>query len=254
MGLRNEANDEIDFGRLRYDNTGVDGKLVPEIATIRYYWDPENSPALSKNIGGFFVGCSPEGLLALGIAAFYDKNRSNGTISNVTLNGNVYDLKLFTDLKSGGRGNAIDTFYPELKIVNVKPEEEDIVTSLPTGQQSGVVISKAVINAENNGRLGELGNETVTLTNFGSSAVDISNWKIAGNNGSEKTNYYLIGSTTILEPGEFRTFRLEANGNGIPSLRNREGSIKLYNDLNDQVNIRTYTKNQSGSDGKSVSF
>merc|ERR1712165_418726 len=105
-------------------------------------------------------------------------------------------------------------------------------------------------NAENNGRFGELGNETVTLTNFGSSAVDISNWKIAGNNGSEKTNYYLIGSTTILEPREFRTFRLEANGNGIPSLRNSGGgSIKLYNDSNEQVNIRTYTN--SGRDGES---
>jgi len=65
-GKRTEAKDDIDFKGLKY--RGVDGFKVPEVATFSYLWDAkESANKLEKPTGGFFVGCSPEGLLALGV-------------------------------------------------------------------------------------------------------------------------------------------------------------------------------------------
>jgi len=249
-GKRTKAKDDIDFKGLKYE--GVDGFKVPEVATFSYLWDAvqgeESSNKLKKPTGGFFVGCSPEGLLALGTAAFFDNKRSDGEISNVNINGNEYDLKLFTDDKVGnGRGNHIDSFYPELIGVSKKPTIEEPAPSK-------VVISKALVNAENDGRTGELGNETVTLSNIGDSPADISNWKIAGNNGNASRNYFQIEASTILGVGQSREFTLADNaGKGPPSLKNGGGNIKLYSNTNGQVDVKTYSS-QSGREGEEVVF
>jgi len=59
---------------------------------------------LTKHIGGFGVGCSPEGLIALGMVRFQQSKYSD---HYTEINSGKYTLKLFTD------GRSINTFYPE---------------------------------------------------------------------------------------------------------------------------------------------
>lgn len=75
--------DDIDFDGLRYDGRNaaerlvVLGRQVPEIVTLAFRWRAHDFDAgvkrpLYKPVGSFFVGCSVEGLMALGLVRFFE--------------------------------------------------------------------------------------------------------------------------------------------------------------------------------------
>lgn len=109
--------DSIDFDGTRYDgpNGGVGrltpiGHQVPQVVTLAHRWyaldqaSGERRP-LFKPIGGFFVGCSVEGLMALGMARFAER----GEVATV-IEGARYDL----DLHRSPDGRSLRSFFPRL--------------------------------------------------------------------------------------------------------------------------------------------
>jgi len=75
----------------------------PESVTISYRWDAPDYEAgairpLTKPIGGFFVGCSVEGLMAMGAVRAHRGARAP---KEAVINGARYDMKLFLDQKIG---------------------------------------------------------------------------------------------------------------------------------------------------------
>ncbi len=109
--------DDIDFVGLRYDGAqGRAGRLttlgtrVPEIATLAFRWDAydfatgERRP-LHKPVGGFWIGCSVEGLMALGTLRFFQR----GPIETV-INGAQYRIELY---RSPDR-QSLRTCFPRL--------------------------------------------------------------------------------------------------------------------------------------------
>jgi hypothetical protein len=107
--------DDIDYDGTRYDGprghegplTAV-GRKVPEVVTLAYGWDAydfENGQrrALYNPIGGFWVGCSIEGLLALGTVRFFERGRIETTIS-----GARYEIELYRSPD----GRSLRTFFP----------------------------------------------------------------------------------------------------------------------------------------------
>ena len=68
---------------------------MPEVVTLAYSWDAYDAETgqrrrLYKPIGGFWVGCSIEGLLALGTVRFFERGRIETTI-----NGARYEIELY---------------------------------------------------------------------------------------------------------------------------------------------------------------
>ncbi|MEM7024138.1 MAG: hypothetical protein AAF637_16340 [Pseudomonadota bacterium] len=107
--------DAIDWRGTRYDGPrrrdgalNALGRTVPEIATLAYDWDaldPETGyrALLEQNIGGFWIGCSVEGLMALGTLRFFAPGSSEAVI-----NGARYRI----DLHRSDDGQSLRTFFP----------------------------------------------------------------------------------------------------------------------------------------------
>jgi poly(U)-specific endoribonuclease len=107
--------DDIDWDGTRYDGRrrsdgrlGAQGRDVPEVVTLSYRWDAFDVEAgvrrpLVQPIGGFWVGCSVEGLMALGTARFFQRGRVEATI-----NGARYEI----DLYRSDDGKSLRTTFP----------------------------------------------------------------------------------------------------------------------------------------------
>lgn len=107
--------DDIDWDGTRYDGRrrhdgrlGAQGRAVPEVATIAYRWDAYDVESgarrpLVQPIGGLWVGCSVEGLMALGTARFFERGRVEALI-----NGARYEI----DLYRSDDGQSLRTTFP----------------------------------------------------------------------------------------------------------------------------------------------
>ena len=96
-----QGSDDIDYDGLRYDGPGgqagrlaLVGRQLPEVVTLAFRWHAQDfdagvKRALYKPVGGFFVGCSVEGLLALGLVRFFARGRVETVI-----NGGRYQIDL----------------------------------------------------------------------------------------------------------------------------------------------------------------
>jgi len=105
--------DDIDwqgtrYARRRESRLNAQGRSVPEVATLAYRWDaydPEGGVRrpLTQAIGGFWVGCSIEGLMALGTVRFF----APGPVEAL-INGARYQL----DLYRSPDGHSLRTTFP----------------------------------------------------------------------------------------------------------------------------------------------
>ena len=107
--------DDIDYHGSRYDGPHrgegpltARGRKVPEVVTLAYGWDAYDFETgqrrgLYNPIGGFWVGCSIEGLLALGTVRFFERGRIETAI-----NGARYQVELYRSPD----GRSLRTFFP----------------------------------------------------------------------------------------------------------------------------------------------
>lgn len=204
-------------------------KQFPESVTISYRWqapDYDNSAfrPLFKKIGGFFVGCSVEGLMALGTVRAHKGVRAPQVAE---IEGARYDLKLY---HSPG-GQQIRTFYP----VFLGPI--DPVVSL-----EGVRIVAAMVNPRGD----DAGFETVTLVNIAPEPVSITDWRL-----QDKNNKIHVMEEKIMQPGEF--FALKLSGDNI-QLSNKGGEIRLFNAGEQEVHRVSYSKTEAKQQGATILF
>ncbi|WGF86290.1 hypothetical protein [Marinivivus vitaminiproducens] len=108
--------DGPDGDRIRYDGLRYARRISseglptpPEVVTLSYRWDALDaetgqSRPLGQEIGGFFVGCSIEGLMALGTVSFFQPDRPEP----FTLGDGRYQM----DLYRSPDGQSLRTFYP----------------------------------------------------------------------------------------------------------------------------------------------
>ncbi|MDH3662617.1 MAG: hypothetical protein OEU92_21750 [Alphaproteobacteria bacterium] len=104
--------DDIDFQGTRYPKRLIEaGRATPDVVTLSYRWRAEDHEQgverpLFKPTGGFWVGCSVEGLMALGLIRFFERGRSDATINNAR-----YEIDLY---KSPDR-QSIRSYFPIFK-------------------------------------------------------------------------------------------------------------------------------------------
>ena len=109
------GDDGIDWQGTRYDGPrqsngalNAVGRTVPEVATLAYRWDALDAETgdrtlLVQTIGGFWIGCSVEGLMALGTVRFFAQGSAEAVI-----NGARYKI----DLHRSDDGQSLRTFFP----------------------------------------------------------------------------------------------------------------------------------------------
>jgi hypothetical protein len=240
--------DRIVYLRGQYGN-GQEN--FPESVTISFKWDAPDydrgaTRPLTKPIGGFFVGCSVEGLMAIGAVRAYIGARAP---KQAVINGARYDLKLF---RSDNNQN-IRTFYPmylgaaEDRIISdsgdtTPPDIEQ--PPIHTTVDSPVRIIAALVNP-----LGEdPGKEAVTLINTGSASVSLEGWFLLD---AMNNRYVLSDQSNVMASGATTSITLPKNS---IQLSNKGGEIRLLNRDGKVVHRVSYTKAQAQEQGRTIIF
>lgn len=230
-------------------DTGQDA--YPECVTISYRWhapdyDREKLRPLTKRIGGFFVGCSVEGLLALGTVRAHLGARAP---KEAVINGARYAMKLYRS-----KNNAhVRTFYPVFlgpadtgpsheRPLRRDPPPPDPIAPVPTTIGGSVRIVAALLNPEG----ADPGREAVTLVNTGRSAVNLRHWRLIDKNGNGHTLDDLS-----LTPGMGTTLVLPKN---TAQLSNKGGDLRLVDPRGAVVHRVSYTKAQAKRSGVTMVF
>ena len=190
----------------------------PESVTISFAWDAPDYDAravrpLSKPIGGFFVGCSVEGLMALGTVRAHV---GAGAPSSAVIEGARYDMKLFHD----GSRRHIRTFYPIFKGAVATPQPQpgplpEPIPGPPSPPMGAVRILAALVNPEGH----DPGRESVTVINTGPGPETLDGLRLVDRNGRETAL-----PDRRLVPGEAVTVVLDGNG---AQLGNKGGTLRL---------------------------
>ncbi len=225
---------------------------VPEVSTLSYKWDAFDYDAgeyrpLFKKIGGFFNGCSIEGLLALGTVRFVGAGRAP---KEALINGSTYAMKMFRSQD----GRHMRTFYPQFiervggggnGTVDVPPEVVVIDPTLPSSSAvvpNDVRLIAALVNPQGH----DPGFESVTLINTSDSVVSIDGWEIVDNNG----NAFTVKNREIA-PGETLRIYLPEQ---TAQLTNKGGTIKLTDRQGNTVHAVRYSKQQARAQGRTLVF
>jgi len=239
--------DNIEYLRPRYFDLADEGPINPNAATLRYRYnayDFENnkSQELYKSTGGFDIGESPEGLIALGMACFYDPRKTKTTVIN--------NVKLEMVLFAAGPDNrSINSFFSKFKgftVIPVVGEPKPPVAEEPTPPVDGpttatpepepetslddVRIIAALVNPDG----ADANKETVSLINTSNLTINLKGWTIAGNNNNA---FELVDA--VLDAGEIRTFRLPAKD---AQLTNKTAKITLRDASNNIASVVDYDK------------
>ncbi|WP_081160273.1 hypothetical protein [Ensifer aridi] len=217
----------------------------PESVTVSYRWDAPDYDAgrtrpLTKPIGGFFVGCSVEGLMAMGAVRAHRGARAP---KEAVINGARYDMKLFLDQSQ----RFVRTFYP----VYLGPAGNQPTGSATPhgggGQAPGVVSGSVKIVAALVNPMGhDDGEETVTLVNTGIDTVSLDGWFLV----DKMRNRFGIKDVT-LAPGMATTVLLPRHS---VQLSNKGGEIRLVDRAGSTTHLVTYSKAQADRQGETIIF
>lgn len=224
---------------------GEGQEAFPESVTISYVWEAPDYDRgalrpLTKKIGGFFVGCSVEGLMALGSVRAHLGARAP---KEAVINGARYDMKVF---RSSSEQN-IRTFYP----VYLGPAGEMPVTVPVTGgapvapppmASSAVRIVAALVNPVGD----DPGMENVTLLNTASEGVSLEGWFLV----DKMRNRFALNEVR-LDRGGAVTVTLPRNS---VQLSNKGGEIRLVNRDGHTAHLVTYSKAQARDEGRTIIF
>jgi hypothetical protein len=221
--------------------------VFPHSVTIAYRWnapdyDRKAVRPLVKKKGGFFVGCSVEGLMALGAVRAH---LGAAAPKEAVIGGARYELAIYRSPD----GKNIRTFYPIFRgpAPNVDgPERDDdpIVDdpTIPEVVSGAVRIVAALVNPEGD----DAGREAVTVVNVGRDRVALSGWKLQ----DKAKQSHSLGETSLL-PGHAVTVVLPPN---TAQLSNQGGEIRLLDRAGKTVHAVSYSKAQASRQGETIVF
>lgn len=219
--------------------------LFPESVTISFRWQAPDYDAMAvrplfKKIGGFFVGCSVEGLMALGTVRAHLGARAPKT---AVIEGASYDMKVYRS----SNGQQIRTFYPIFRGVADPVNNHPVEPSNPVDPPSSPVTSFVrLVGAKINPAGHDPGFETITLANVSNSVLLLDGWSLA-----DKNNRTHSLSGNRLESGEFKTITL--SGTDI-QLSNKGGEISLRDQTGTQMQKVSYSGSQAIAEGITLLF
>ncbi len=241
--------DRVDYLGPRYGNAPT-GATVPDVVTIAYdiratdFFTGETR-TLKKKIGGFWVGPSIEGLMALGTVRFIKGARAP---REATINGHRYALELFKDAS----GAFLRTFYPKYlgpvdgplnpDIMEPDPDEDVLISPMLPQTSRAVRILAARVNPSGQ----DEGRETVTLLNATPLMIELADWQLVDKNGGA----FILGGIQLGAGAVHQAV--------LPpltcQLSNQGGSITLNDHKGRRIDHVTYTREDAAAQGATVVF
>ncbi|MEO1380378.1 MAG: lamin tail domain-containing protein [Pseudomonadota bacterium] len=205
---------------------------------------------LEKELGGFFVGPSPELQMALGTIAYFESEagRYSHDATGIKddrkpvelMNGKFHLVMYRNYTEAQERGDKIRSFWPKF-IGPVTSTEADIVVPVkPTvgdDNDGPIRIVRALANPEGS----DLGREWVAIESNSSMIVDLNGWTIRD---KEDRRQSILGS---IEPGKTRRIILDRATPQSAQLGNRGGRILLVDASGGEVAAVSYEAAASGA-------
>lgn len=248
-----ETNNRVDFQGFNYDGNfnrqSTIGSTIPIVATIKMQWQPldmsgDPTRLLQKDMGGFFVGPSPELQIALGTIAFYESKQglfdlSSGNEKKVDImNGRFHLVMYRSTTEDQQRGNYIRSFFPKF-IAPLLGGGYGVIVDIEDDNNinDGIIrVLKALVNPEGS----DSGREWVEIENNSDSIIDLNGWAIADKNDRREP---ILGQ---IEPGKTRRITITRSSNETAQLGNKGGFIRVYNSSNELISQVGYGKASSG--------
>ena len=247
--------DRIEYKGTQYQDAieSDKGILVPEVVTLSLVWEApigdrrgnggSGTKTLKKPIGGFFVGCSPECLIAMGLVRC---RTMGGKLAKI--NGAEYQLDLH---RLDSEPNSIRTFFPRFRradITSISGGGDDGPSSGSGNDtdtlnpQSPFKLVAAMVNPVNP----EGGREFVQILNKTATPKSLKGWRLVAPNGTSFTF-----ADIDVQPAEVFKFVIPQSS-GV--LRNRAGRIRLFNDESELQQLVSYSTEQARNEGEPVVF
>ncbi|CZF86904.1 DNA/RNA non-specific endonuclease [Grimontia marina] len=234
---------------------GPEGNLNTDVATLAMSWRVGEKIAW-KEKGGFFVGMSPECLLALGTMLTFESFRNDTqplsffdgeSKRRAAINGWRYDLVLYREtLKNQDRGFHLRSFYPVLK----SRDNRDLLlaphsnTDVLLYDEGDVVIASAMPNPPGVGDQ----NEWVSIRNETPGLIDVTGWQIRTKSGTT-----VLREKTKLPPGREHKIVVRAGGGGA-ALSNKGTVIELLDTEDTVISKVEYKSVSRRAEGQVLNF
>ena len=249
-----EKNDRVDFKGFNYDGSKKSskaGSFNPYVATISMDWDIMDMAGnivktLQKEIGGFFVGPSPELQIAIPTVAYFESTvgqfanvQNSSTKKLVELHGALYHLVLYkSTMENQQPGDQIRSFFPKfLRPIHTSEEGTgNIEKNLDDKNNGIIVVTKALINPEGE----DIGNEWIEIENRDSKILNLNGWHIADKMGRIQPLFDQI------KPNKQRKILITRANANATQLGNKEGVIEVLDDKDNQIAKVHYGKVAAG--------
>lgn len=239
------GSDDITYSGARYGAHDQEGRQHPQVVTLSYRWNAFDYDAnarrpLTKPTGGFWVGCSIEGLMAMGTVAFLGEAAAPRL---AVIDGARYRVVCY----SSSDRRSLRTFFPEF-LGMVQESGEDLPALAPPsdgfipGGTPGVV---RIVAARVNPAGVDADRETVTLINTSNATVPLEHWTLAGDNN----NRYALSEQ--IAAGEAQVVLLPA---GAAQLSNQGGTITLRDAAGKRIHRVQYSRAQAQRQGWTIVF
>ncbi len=189
--LFDQESGRVNFNGFNYDNKlnrlSPQGASVPHVATVSLTYEPldmDGRPMAKKrkNLGGFFVGPSPESQIAMPVVAYYESindqffvgsgnTTREKTEKEVEIHDAVYRLVLYMETRRDQtRGDRLRSFYP--KFIRLKSGSS---IAPDRGDTQGII---AIVAMLANPAGPEGGNEWVEIENRGDEIINLDGFQL----------------------------------------------------------------------------
>lgn len=251
--LYDQESGRVKFNGFNYDNKfnrlSPKGSLIPHIATVSMTYEPldmDGQPMgkKRKNLGGFFVGPSPECQIAMPVVAYYESinglffvgsgsTSREKTEKEVEIHDAVYRLVLYMETRPDQtRGDRLRSFYPKfVKLKSsstVEPDRED---------KQGII---AIVSMLANPAGPEEGNEWVEIENRSDGIMNLDGYTLV----DHKNRPEPLGMN--IEPRQRLRIMISRSAPDSLQLTNSGGTVSVIGPSGDLVTKVTYPQSGNG--------
>lgn len=251
--LFDQQSGRVDFNGFNYDNKfnklSPKGASIPHVATVSLTYEPldmDGQPMgrKRKNLGGFFVGPSPECQIAMPVVAYYESlnNRffvGSGTTQRektekeVEIHDAVYRLVLYMETREDQtRGERLRSFYPKF----VKLKSGAVIEPIE-GDTQGII---AIISMLANPSGPEEGNEWVEIENRTDEIINLDGFQMVDHNNRPEP------LSMNIEPRQRLSVMVSRSTPDSMQLTNSGGTIRIVDASGGLVTKVTYPKSSNG--------
>jgi poly(U)-specific endoribonuclease len=251
--LFDQESGRVNFNGFNYDNKfnrlSPQGSSVPYVATVSLTYEPldmDGQPMgkKRKNLGGFFVGLSPESQIAMPVVAYYESINNlffvgsgntarEKTEKEVEIHDAVYRLVLYMETRQDQtRGDRLRSFYP--KFIRLKSGSS--ITPDP-GDTQGII---AVVAMLANPAGPEKGNEWVEIENRSDEIINLDGFKLVDHKNR------LEPLTLNIEPRQRLRIMVSRSTPNSMQLTNSGGTVSVIDAAGGLVTKVTYPKSDNG--------